>query len=103
VEFLFNHWEALAGIMALLGQAYMAVRAKQWDKLVQLAGQLAFEAAKLTGLDDPGKRELVEGQLYDKAGSIARLLFTREQFRLAVETGYKLIAKPKMAEEGMKP
>ena len=48
-------------------------------------------------MDDAKKRDAAEATLYRNAGPVARVLFTEAQFKLAVETGYKLIAKPRLA------
>jgi hypothetical protein len=74
---------------------YNAVRAHQWDRLVQLAGNVAFNVATLANMDNATKRKAVEERVYAAAGPLARNMFSQAQFEVALESGYQLIAKPK--------
>lgn len=95
-----GHWRELGELLALLVAFVHAARSYQWARLVQLAGQLTFALATLTNFDNDAKRRVAETDLYQKAGPIARSLFSEEQFALAIETGWKLIAKPRLAVSG---
>lgn len=91
------NWVTLGTMLGSVFGIYTAVRQSQWDQLVKLAGDLAFNVATLSGLDDAAKRKQVEDRLYANAGPMAHLLFSQEKFELAIEMGYQLIAKPKTA------
>lgn len=91
------HWLDIGNVIAGFVAIYFALRARQWDKLIGLAGKLALDVAKVTELDNAAKRALVANELYAAAGVTARKLFTKEQFELAVEMGWKLIAKPQIS------
>lgn len=90
------HWQAIGELLAALVAIYTAVKTHQWGRLVAEAGRVTFNLATLTNLDGDQKRAEAEKKLYANAGPIARALFTEAQFMLAVETGYKLIAKPQL-------
>ncbi len=90
------HWRELGELIALIVALVTAIRTYQWNQLVKLAGQLTFSVATLTNFDNDAKRRVAERELYQKAPAIARAWFTEEQFALAVETGWKLIAKPRL-------
>lgn len=92
-----THWQTLGELIAALVALYAAVRAHQWTKLTELAGLVAFNLATLTDWTNEAKRKEGVTRLYAAAGPIARLLFTEAQFALALETGWKLIAKPQLA------
>lgn len=91
------NWQQIGELIAALAAIYWAIRNHQWDRLVKEAGRLAYDVAMLTDLDNTQKRELVAGELYALAGPVARKLFTRAHFGMAVEMGWKLIAKPALA------
>lgn len=94
------HWLQIGEVVAALVAIYWAIRNHQWNRIIDLAGELAYDVALLTEFDKAKKREVVTNELYAMAGPVARRLFTREQFGLAVEMGWKLIAKPKVQSEG---
>lgn len=91
-----NHWRELGELIALVVALVTAFRTYQWNQLVRLAGDLTFAVATLTNFDNDVKRRLAERELYNKAPAFARAWFTEAQFALAVETGWKLIAKPRL-------
>jgi hypothetical protein len=93
-----NHWKELGELIIAVVAFYNVIRAHQWDRLVVTAGDLAYDAANLAGLDKTDKQKHVAGQLYALANPLARKLFSEAQFAMAVETGWKLIAKPRMAK-----
>lgn len=99
VGWLATHWQDLASIAALALALYHALRAAQWSKAVSLAGDLAYKAAGLAELSDRGKRDMVSDRLHDAIGPIGRGLFSKADIERAVEEGWKLIAKPKLASE----
>ena len=96
---LTGHWADLTSIGALLLALYQAFRAAQWRKVVGLAGELTYKAAELAELTARGKREHVADRLYEMVGPVGRALFSREELGRAVEEGWKLIAKPRIAAE----
>ena len=100
---ILNHWKEIGEVVIAFIALYNVVRAHQWERLVVTAGELAYDAAKLAGLDERDKQKHVAGQLFALAGPFARKLFTEEQFLMAVESGWKLIAKPRVTAEGIKP
>lgn len=93
------HWLDIGNVVGGLVAFYFALRARQWDKLLALAGKLALDVAKVTELDNATKRALVANELYAAAGATARKLFTKAQFEMAVEMGWKLIAKPQLGDK----
>jgi hypothetical protein len=96
-NFLLAHWQDLGTLLATLVAMYAAFRQHQWDKLVQLAGGIAFNVATLTNLDNAAKRKEVEDRLYTATPVWMHLLFGQAQFEMACEAGWQLIAKPKTA------
>ena len=90
------NWLLIGQVVATLVAAYVAIREHQWNRLIVLAGKLAFDVATLTELDKKAKRDVVAAELYNLAGPVARKLFTQAQFSMAVEMGWKLIAKPSL-------
>ncbi|MNL64307.1 hypothetical protein D3C87_1885080 [compost metagenome] len=77
---------------------YFAIRTHQWNRLIGLAAELSFTAAKMADLDNASKRAVVANRLYQRANPLAQQLFSREQMELAVETAYQLITKPRLQE-----
>lgn len=90
------HWQGLGALISLLVAAYAAIRQRQWEALVALAGQITLNVATLSGFDNAKKRQEAEDRLYTMATPLMRELFSKEQFEHAVETGYQLITKPKL-------
>lgn len=87
---------AAIAILSLVAQAYAFFKARQWGRLVATGGAIALEVAKLTGFSNKAKRAEAIRRLYKEAPPIARQLFTEEQFGMAVEKGYQLIAQPEL-------
>lgn len=100
LNFILANWQTLANIALGLVLLFQAVKGHYWDQVIRVAGQLAYEAATLAGLDKEDRRKYVAQNLYALAPLFARKVFTAEQFELAVEMGYKLIAKPRLQAEG---
>lgn len=94
-NYLLAHWQDLGTLLATLVAIYAAFRQHQWDKLLQLAGGIAFNVATLTNLDNAAKRKEVEDRLYQATPVWMHLLFGQAQFEMACEAGWQLIAKPK--------
>lgn len=95
-SWVMGHWQALGELLALVVAGYHAVRAHQWNQLVSIAGRVTYNLATLTNYDDAAKRRAAISKLYEAAGPLARALFSEAQFALAVETGWKLVAKPQV-------
>jgi hypothetical protein len=90
------NWFDIGQVIGSLVAIFIALKTRQWNRLIALAGKLAYDVALLTDLDNAQKRVLVANELYAAAGVTARKLFSKEQFELAVEMGWKLIAKPQL-------
>lgn len=85
-----------AAIVTLAVQMYAAFKSGQYAKLITLAGGITLEVAKLAGYDNAAKRNEAVKRLYGQAPTVARNLFTEQQFIEAVEKGWATIAKPQM-------
>jgi hypothetical protein len=92
----------LAGVLSLVtlgAQAYGLLRARTWERLVELAADITTDLARLEGMAPEAKRREALRRLYDQAPPSASRLFRPEAFGRAVEHAWHLHAKPRLARD----
>lgn len=81
----------LFGLVVALSAAWCQ---QQWRQVLNLAGAITAEVAKMTPLNNAEKRREAARLLRQRAPTLAQAIFSEEDFLQAVEYGWQVIAKP---------
>lgn len=103
LNFVLAHWGAITNVALGLALLIMAVKNKQWDRLLVIAAEITDDVGELVGADNAEKRKMAADALWDAAGPIAQKLFTKEQMAQIVDIAWHTITKPAQKADGHGP